>query len=203
MEWISKTGIAIMRRKSSSNIVTRKASPRATGLMVLDISHSINSVSTAVNATVEAKVKADKRLIIGRAWLVLEENGRAYALVFKDWASPDRKGKSFWSTNVETNRNVMRKGREEKTIAVKAGIVPGLHSSQSGSISKCYEDKEVGFLGASSGPRLVELMTTIEFQCTLKVIYTVYRADFSVFKNGENAWHWSTVAPHIQFSTVA
>lgn len=136
--------MAIMRRKRSSNIVTRNASPRAASLIVLDISHSINSVSTAANATVEAKVKADKRLMIGRDWLALEENGRAYALVFKDWASPDRRGKSFWSTNVETKRNVTAKGREEKTI-VEAGMVPGLHSSQTGSMSDCCEDRKHTF----------------------------------------------------------
>ena len=142
IEWISSNGIAIMRRKRSSNIVTRNASPRAFGLMVLDISHSINSVRTAANATVEAKVKADNRLMIGRAWPALEENGRAYALVFKDWASPDRKGKSFWSTNVETNKNVAMKGRDEKTI-VDGSIVPGLHSSHSGSMSdRCEDGKE-------------------------------------------------------------
>ena len=95
IEWISRNGIAIMRRNRSSDIVTRSAILRDDGLIVFDISHSINSVSTAANATVEAKVKAHKRLTIGRAWLALDENGRAYALVFKDEASPDRKGKSF------------------------------------------------------------------------------------------------------------
>ena len=95
IEWISRNGIAIMRRNRSADIVTWKASPRDAGLIVFDISHSINSVSTVANATVEANVKAAKRLMIGRAWLALEENGRAYALDFKDWASPDRKGKSF------------------------------------------------------------------------------------------------------------
>ena len=141
IEWISKKGIARMRRTRRSSIVTRKASPR-TASLVLEISHSMSSVSTVANATVEAKVIADKRLIVDRAGLALEENGRAYALVFNDWASPDRRGKSFWSTNVETSRNVMTKGREEKTMAVKAGIFPGLHSSQSGSMSGCYRNRE-------------------------------------------------------------
>ena len=141
IEWISRKGMAIIKRKRSSSMVTRNASPR-TASLVFDISHSMSSVSTVARATVEAKVMADKRLIIGRAWLALEENGRAYALVFKDWASPERKGKSFWSTNVETSRNVTTKGREEKTIAVKAGIFPGLHSSQSGSMNGCYGGRE-------------------------------------------------------------
>lgn len=95
IEWISRNGIAIMRRNRSSDIVILNATPRDAGLIVFDISHSINSVSTAAKATVEANVRADKRLMIGRAWLALDENGRAYALVFKDEASPDRKGKSF------------------------------------------------------------------------------------------------------------
>ena len=134
--------MAIMRRKRSSEMVARKASPRAAGLIVLEISQSISSVSTAANATVEAKIKADRRLIKGRAWPALEENGRALTVDFKDWTSPDKKGKTFWSTKVETKRNVMMKGRAEKTIAVKAGIVvfPGLHSLQSGSMNDGSEE---------------------------------------------------------------
>lgn len=156
--------MAIIKRKRSSSIVTRNASPR-TASLVFDISHSMSSVSTVARATVEANVIADKRLMIGRAWLAfVEENGRAYALVFKDWASPDRKGKSFWSTNVETSRKVTTKGREEKTIAVKAGIFPGLHSSQSGSMNGLQWGQGVRCISASSGSKLVESTTYIVFQ---------------------------------------
>lgn len=130
MEWISSNGIAIIKKIRSSETVILKASPRAAGLMVLDISHSINSTSTAASAIVEEKVRADRCLIVGRIWPPLEK-GRAYALVLRDRASPERNGNSFCRTSVDTKRKVTMKGREEKIIAVEAGIPPGLHSSQS------------------------------------------------------------------------
>ena len=141
VEWISSNGIATIRKKRSSEIVTLKAKPRAVGLIVLDISHSINSTSTAANAMVEEKVRADRCLIVGRIWPLLEK-GRAYALVLRDRASPERNGNSFCRTRVDTKRKVTMKGREENTIAVEAGIPPGLHSSQSSpawSMGRCNE----------------------------------------------------------------
>lgn len=140
MECISSDGIAMIRKKSSKVTVIRKASPRATGLIVFDISHNINSTSTVASATVEAKVSADKRLMIGRAWPPLELKGLAYELVLKEPASPDRKGNNFCRTKVDTKRKVTTKGSEENTIAVGAGIRTALHSLQSlasGSISYC------------------------------------------------------------------
>lgn len=116
------------------------AKPLAAGLMVLDISHSISSTSTAASAIVEEKVKADKRLMV--VWPPLEENGRANALVFNEMASPERNGNSFCRTRVDTSRKVAMKGREEKIIAVKAGIVLGLHSSQSSPAGSIGEFRE-------------------------------------------------------------
>ena len=43
-----------------------KARPRAVGSMLFDISQRISSTSTVANATVEEKVNADKRLMVGR-----------------------------------------------------------------------------------------------------------------------------------------
>ena len=56
-----------------------------------------------------------------------------YALVFSDRASPERNGNSFCRTNVDTKRKVTMNGKEEKTIAVEAGMLLGLQSSQSAS----------------------------------------------------------------------
>lgn len=46
-------------------MVVLKASPRAMGSMVLEISHRINSPSTAARAMVAEKVKAERRLMGG------------------------------------------------------------------------------------------------------------------------------------------
>ncbi len=131
--------MAIIKKKSSKVTVIRKASPRAAGLMVFDISHSINSTSTVASATVEENVSADRRLIVGRVRPPVEENGLAYELVFKEPASPDRNGNSFWRTKLETKRKETTKGREERIIAVGVGIPPGLHSSQSLSLGSIGE----------------------------------------------------------------
>jgi len=144
-EWISRKGIVTISWKRSSRTVTLKASPRAVGFMVLDISHSISSTSTAASAIVEEKVNADKCLMVVRAWPPFGENGRANALVFNDVASPERNGKSFVKTRVETRRKVVMKGRDANAIAVDAGIVLGLHSSQSspaGSMGR-YDERRV------------------------------------------------------------
>jgi len=122
--------MAIIKKKSSKVMVMRKASPRAAGLIVFDISHSINSTSTVASATVEANVSADRRLIVGLVCPPLEENGLAYELVFKEPASPERKGNNFCRTKVDTKRKETTKGREEKIMAVGAGIPTGLQSSQ-------------------------------------------------------------------------
>ena len=71
--------MTIIRKKRSSEMVTRRASARATELIVLEISHRINSASTAAKAIVEEKVNADNRLTVGRVWSEApeeEENGR-------------------------------------------------------------------------------------------------------------------------------
>lgn len=133
--------MAIIRKKSSKVTVIRKASPRAVGLIVFEISHNISSTSTAASATVEANVNADKRLIVGRVCPPLEENGLAYELVFKEPASPDRYGNNFCRTKLETKRKVTTKGSEEKTIAVGAGIPPALHSSQTLPLGSIGESK--------------------------------------------------------------
>ena len=139
IECISSNGIAMIRKNNSSETVTLKAKPLATGLMVFDISHSISSTSTAASAMVEEKVNAERCLTVGRIWPPLE-NGRVYALVLSDRASPERNGNSFCRTNVVTKRKVTMNGREAKTIAVEAGMLLGLQSSQSasaGSMSRC------------------------------------------------------------------
>ena len=133
IECISKNGMTSIKKKRSSVTVMRKARPRAKGLMVFDISQSINSTSTVANATVDAKVSADMRLMVDRECPPLDENGRAYEPVLKEPASPDRNGKIFWRTRVDTKRNVAMNGKEENTMAVGVGIAPGLHSPQSSS----------------------------------------------------------------------
>lgn len=79
-EWISKKGMAMMRRKRRSETVIWNASLRAAGLMVLEISHRINSASTAASAMVVEKARADTRLIgglDGRRPRLAKENHRA------------------------------------------------------------------------------------------------------------------------------
>ena len=148
IEWISSSGIAIIRKNRSSETVVWKATLRAAGLIVLEISHSMSSTRTAARAVVEENVSADRCLIVGRIWPPLE-NGRAYALALRDRASPERNGNSFWRTSVDTKRKVTMKGRDEKTIAVETGILPGtpgLQSSQSsptGSMGSC-DKRSVG-----------------------------------------------------------
>ena len=122
----------MIRKNNSNETVTLKAKPLAIGLIVFDISHRINSTSTAASAIVEEKVNAERCFTVGRIWLPVE-NGRVYALVFSDRASPERNGKSFCRTKVDTKRKVTMNGREEKTIAVEAGMLLGLQSSQSAS----------------------------------------------------------------------
>ena len=62
VEWISRNGMATMRKKRSSVTVMWRATPRATGFTVFEMSHRINSASTAASAIVEEKANADKRL---------------------------------------------------------------------------------------------------------------------------------------------
>lgn len=71
-----------------------RATPRATGLIVFEMSHSINSASTAASAIVEEKVNADRRLKLSLADGLLK--------VLDEWCpwplkapSPARIGKIF------------------------------------------------------------------------------------------------------------
>lgn len=119
------------------------ASPRAAGLMVLEISHRINSASTAASAMVVEKATADTRLIgglDGRRPRLKTENHRAWLSPSKGddfsrpWSEvwPERMGTIFWSTTVDTRRKVSKKGREANATAARACFLPpGVHSSQS------------------------------------------------------------------------
>ena len=78
-EWISKKGIAMIRKKRSSVTVMRRAPPRAMGLIVFEMSHSISSASTAASAIVEEKANADKRLKLNLAGGLLK--------LFDEWLS--------------------------------------------------------------------------------------------------------------------
>lgn len=66
--------MAMMSRKRRRVTVMWNASPRAVGLMVLEISHNINSASTAASAIVVEKANADKRLIGGFAWSMMGDD---------------------------------------------------------------------------------------------------------------------------------
>ncbi len=127
IECISRNGMAMIRKNSSKSMVICNATPLAVGLIVLEISHSMSSASTAASAIVEEKVNAAIRLTAGRE----AERGRGEALLFGEDVSPERIGKSLCRTRIETRRKVAMKGREENAIAVGACIVPpGRHSSQ-------------------------------------------------------------------------
>lgn len=56
--------MATIRENRSSVTVIWRATPRATGLIVFDMSHSINSASTAASAIVEEKANAERRLML-------------------------------------------------------------------------------------------------------------------------------------------
>ena len=112
-------------------MVNRNAKPRAMGLIVLDISHNISSTSTAAKATVEANVKADERIIVDREWPPLRDTAREKELVFRDLASPDKRGNNFSRAKVEIRRKVTTKGDKEKNMVVEGGILLSRHSVQS------------------------------------------------------------------------
>lgn len=130
-----------MRRKRRSDTVIWKASPRALGLMVFEISHNINSASTAASAMVVENANADKRLIGGPDWSMMLNDDDDRVLPFfcpnrvsrgLNELSLDKSGNNFRRTIVATKRKVTRNGRKEKTRAVGARILlPGVHSSQS------------------------------------------------------------------------
>lgn len=131
----------MIRRDRSKETVMWKAIRRAVGLMVFEISHRINSASTAASAIVVEKAMADKRLICGLPWLSMPDDdddrtwpffGDACASRPLDAMSPERIGNSFWRRMVDTKRKVTRNGSEEKIMAVGACIRrPGTQSSQS------------------------------------------------------------------------
>ncbi len=95
VEWISRKGIAIIRKKRSSVTVIWRATPRATGLIVFEMSHSINSASTAASAMVEEKANADRRLKLSLAGGLLKLFGAGWCSWLLSWPSPERIGKIF------------------------------------------------------------------------------------------------------------
>ncbi len=58
--------MATIRTKSRKKTVTRRAKPLTTGLMLLDISQRTSSARTAASAMVIEKVRAERRLRLGR-----------------------------------------------------------------------------------------------------------------------------------------
>lgn len=66
IDWISREGMATIRTKSRKKTVTRSAKPLTTGLMLLDISQRTSSARTAASAMVMEKVRAERRLMLGR-----------------------------------------------------------------------------------------------------------------------------------------
>ncbi len=95
VEWISRKGIAIIRKKRSSVTVIWRATPRATGLIVFEMSHSINSASTAASAMVEEKANADRHLKLSLAGGLLKLFGAGRCSWLLSWPSPERIGKIF------------------------------------------------------------------------------------------------------------
>ena len=81
-----------MRRKSRIDTTVLTAIPRAAALMVLEISHSINSTSTAAEAKVAEKTNAEIRLMVG---LVVDNGGRTLEVSLRLLTSPESNGKIF------------------------------------------------------------------------------------------------------------
>lgn len=124
--------MAMIRKKRSKVTAVRMAVPRAAGLIVFEISHSISSVRTAAEPMVAEKMKADIRLTVGRAPV----RGRLKVLSLSVAASPESNGNSFCRTTAETKRKVIRKGSDEKMMVDGAEMPPpGLHSLQSAALA--------------------------------------------------------------------
>ena len=131
VEWISRNGIAIIRKKRSNVTVMWSATPRATRLIVFEMSHSISSASTAARAIVDENASADRRLKLSLSGCLLKLFAAEWCSWLLSAPSPERIGKIFWSTTVETKRKVTKNGIEEKAMAVgPCAPRPGLHSSQ-------------------------------------------------------------------------
>lgn len=129
MDWISREGMMRMRSHRRRKTVMRRAEARNDGSMLFDISHSINSASTAASAMVVEKVKAERRLMVCLEMVSREPCLPLSSRLFRP-CSPDTNGKSFLWTTVDTNRKENRNGSEENTIEVKLEVPPpGRHSS--------------------------------------------------------------------------
>lgn len=113
-------------------MVTCSAASLAAGIE-LDISQRMSSASTVARAIVDENVMADICLTVGRFAIKLAlEIDFVKLPVLRVRASPERKGKSLWSTMVETTKKVKMNGRDAKRTVVSDLIPPpGLHSSQS------------------------------------------------------------------------
>ena len=119
IERISSSGIAMMRRNRRSDTVRFKASSRAAGSMVLEISQSMSSTSTVANAMVAENVHADMVLMLTRLRVDVFDAGLlVVGFLFED--TFDRRGSNLWETTVATKKKVIRNGREENIIAVEA-----------------------------------------------------------------------------------
>ncbi len=95
--------------------------------MVLDISQRINSARTAARAIVVEKAIPQIFRAVRRGGERLKET----CFVLEE-ASPERIGKIFWRTIVDTRRNVAINGTDENAIAVAPGVLPpGRQSPQS------------------------------------------------------------------------
>lgn len=122
--------MATIRKKRRRKTVRRRAKPLTTGLMLLEISQRTSSARTAASAMVIEKVRAERRLMLGREPAIagpsLLPNPRSLRPL-----SLEKTGNSFCWTRADTARKVSRNGNDEKTTDAGLSVRPsGRHSSQ-------------------------------------------------------------------------
>lgn len=122
--------MATIRKKRRRKTVRRRAKPLTTGLMLLEISQRTSSARTAASAMVTEKVRAERRLMLGREPAIdgpfLLPNPRSLRPL-----SLEKTGNSFCWTSADTARKVSKNGSDEKITDDGLSVrLSGRHSSQ-------------------------------------------------------------------------